>query len=96
MTDIRVDYGVVAAARNNISSGSNKISTTMDNMENDLRPLVEQWTGEASSAYHTSKSNWDSALRDMNNVLVQIQGLLGDSAQDFSSTDRSGANRFGG
>lgn len=96
MTDIRVDYGVVAGAQNDIDAGSNKISNQLTDMEDQLRPLVEQWTGEASSSYQTAKANWNAALTDMNNVLQQIKGLLGESATNFSQTDRQGAARFGG
>lgn len=96
MSDIRIDYAVVSQAQENINQGSRSIGSTMENMENSLRPLVEQWTGEASDAYHKAKANWDSALNGMNQVLQQIRGLLGESATDFHSSDRAGAARFGG
>ena len=96
MPDIRLDYAVTSNARTNIETGANNISTSLSDMEASLRPLVEQWTGEASNAYHVSKQNWDEALTDMKDVLIRISNLLGDTEQQFSSTDRTGANRFGG
>ena len=96
MTDIRVDYGVVASAQNDIDTGSRNISNQLDDMENQLKPLVEQWTGEAANSYQVAKANWNSALTDMSQVLQQIKGLLGESASNFNQTDRSGAARFGG
>lgn len=95
MTSIRVDYAVVAAAQENIQAGANRIHTTLDEMDAQLAPLAEQWTGLASNSYRTAQAEWTAALQDMNQTLNQIRALLGESAQGFDASDRAGASLFG-
>ncbi|MDO5720754.1 MAG: WXG100 family type VII secretion target [Actinomycetaceae bacterium] len=96
MSDINLNYATIAAVQEQIGNKSRNISQQLEDMENTLAPLSQQWSGEASGAYQKAKAQWNAAITDMNQVLVQIRALLGDTAQDFNATDRQGAARFGG
>lgn len=96
MADIRINYGAVASAQNNIGSGETKIRSSLEQMEGDLAPLREQWGGEASTAYQQAKSKWDAAVVSMADVLQQVQRMLGDTGSNFKDTDTKAAQDFGG
>lgn len=96
MADIRIDYGAVSAAQENINSGETKLRSSLEQMEGDLAPLREQWGGEASTAYQQAKAQWDNALIGMADVLRQARGMLGSTGSDFQQTDTNAARRFGG
>lgn len=94
--DIRLDYGTVSNAQDQLTQGNNQIETILDNLEGQLNNMVSQWEGAAQGAYQTARSQWDNAMDQMKVALAKINQLLGETASDMNETDRKGANRFGG
>ncbi|WFP16802.1 WXG100 family type VII secretion target [Citricoccus muralis] len=96
MNTIRVDYAVIATALTNLANGYRDINTNLENMDQDLLPLVEQWTGEASGMYQQSKAEWTDGMNNMNGILDRLRQTLAESVTELSGSDIRGRKRLGG
>lgn len=96
MNTIRIDYAVINTALNNMANGYRDISTDLENMDQDLLPLVEQWTGEASGMYQQSKAEWTQGMHNMNNILERLRQTLAESIGEMAASDVRGRVKMGG
>ncbi|MFD2674959.1 WXG100 family type VII secretion target [Gulosibacter bifidus] len=94
--DIRVNYGTMESAQQQLSQGNSNIENTLDGLETQLNGMVAQWEGSAQGAYQNARAQWDNAMAQMKVALNKLNQLMGETAMDMNATDRKGANRFGG
>lgn len=95
MNTIRVDYGAINTALTNLANGYRNINTTLENMDQDLLPLVDQWTGEASGMYQQSKAEWNQGMHNMNDILSRLRQTLAESVTELSASDTRGRQKMG-
>jgi len=79
VSEILVTFGELESARNSIQTTWTNINRELEDLKRYLQPLVETWTGEASSAYQAHQAKWDRSATDLNQVLNQIGIALGTS-----------------
>lgn len=93
---IQVTFGELENARGSIQTTWANISRELEDLKRFLQPLVETWSGEASTAYQAQQAKWDRAATDLNQVLNQIGVALGTSNENFQTAERQNASRYGG
>jgi WXG100 family type VII secretion target len=91
---ILVTFGELESARNSIQTTWTNISREMEDLKRYLRPLVQTWTGEASSAYQAHQANWDRSAADLNQVLNQIGIALGASNENYQAGESANRARW--
>ncbi|MFC6153856.1 WXG100 family type VII secretion target [Nocardioides yefusunii] len=91
---IMVDHGSLDQASADLGSAARKIRSRLDELESQLAPLAEQWSGEARESYATAKRTWDQALAEMVTLLSDVSLAVADSNDAFRAADRRGAARF--
>lgn len=94
MSDLKVNFGALATAAADISSGANKIEAKLAEMDRSLQPLRANWSGEASASYEGAKTKWTTAITDMKALLADIGRAVQTSGQDYQSTEKSNAARW--
>ena len=94
MSDLKVNFSALATASGDIRSGASQIEQTLANMDDALRPLRANWTGEASSSYEAAKAKWTAAITDMKALLAEIGTAVDTSGQDYQATERANAARW--
>ena len=93
---IQVTFGELENARGSIQTTWTNISQELDDLKRYLQPLVETWSGEASTAYQAQQAQWDRSAGDLNQVLNQIGVALGTSNENFQAAERANTARYGG
>ena len=83
MSEILVTFGELESARSSIQTTWTNISREMEDLKRYLQPMVETWTGDASSAYQAHQAQWDRSANDLNQVLNQIGVALGTSNENY-------------
>jgi 6 kDa early secretory antigenic target len=91
---ILVTFGELESARNSIQATWANISREMEDLKRSLRPLVETWTGDASSAYQAYQTEWDRSANDLNQVLNQIAVALGTSNDNYQAGEVANTRRW--
>jgi ESAT-6 family protein len=94
VSEILVKFGELEAARHSIQTTWANISQQLEDLKRDLRPLVDTWTGDASTAYQADQAKWDRSAADLNQVLNQIGVALGTSNQNYQASEEKNRARF--
>lgn len=92
---IQVTFGALEEARGSIQTAWGNISRELDDLKSYLQPLVQTWSGDASTAYQSQQAQWDRSAADLNQVLNQISVALATSNENFQSAERANAARYG-
>ena len=70
------------------------IDGRMNDLENELRNLQNDWTGQAKGQYEISKQRWNTAIYEMLTVLGQTSTSVTQSNADYIAADQRGAQSF--
>ncbi|MBM6747167.1 WXG100 family type VII secretion target [Bifidobacterium adolescentis] len=77
-----------------IANDAKGIARELDNLDNQVKSLIEQWDGSAREAYHQAQRDWTSKLQEMNQILGQISQATSQIAQQYVESDARSAGRF--
>jgi 6 kDa early secretory antigenic target len=89
-----VDHGALDAAAQDLSHAVRDIDARMNQLEDELRPLQSDWTGQAKDQYAISKQRWNTAIYEMLQLLGQTSSSVTQSNADYVAADQRGAQSF--
>ena len=91
---ILVTFAELESARSAIQATWTNISREMDDLKRYLQPMIETWTGDASTAYQAHQAKWDRSAADLNQVLNQIGVALGVSNENYQAGEAANRARW--
>ena len=91
---IRVDHDALENAAVGMKRIVDAIDGVLDDLVQDLRPLVDQWDGETKAAFHTCERVWNREMTDLKDILERSAQTVQQSNADFRSTDLRNAASF--
>jgi 6 kDa early secretory antigenic target len=94
MPDLRVEHAALDQAAQDLSTAVRAIDGRMNDLENELRNLQNDWTGQAKGQYEISKQRWNTAIYEMLTVLGQTSTSVTQSNADYIAADQRGAQSF--
>lgn len=77
-----------------IANDAKGIAQELDNLDTQVKSLIEQWDGVAREAYHQAQRDWNGKLQEMNQILGQISQATSQIAQQYVESDARSAGRF--
>lgn len=77
-----------------IANDAKGIAQELDNLDTQVKSLIEQWDGAAREAYHQAQRDWNDKLQEMNQILGQISQATSQIAQQYVESDARSAGRF--
>lgn len=77
-----------------VSKRSADIGEALDELDRKVSQLKQSWDGEAKAAYELAQKQWLAEITEINSLLARVGGKLIEIGNDYSATDRRGANRF--
>ncbi|MGH3868770.1 MAG: WXG100 family type VII secretion target [Pseudonocardiaceae bacterium] len=94
MSEILVTFGELESAQRSIQTTWANINQQMEDLKTYLRPMVDTWSGGASSAYQARQAQWDRSANDLHQVLNQIGVALGTSNQNYQEGEAANMRRW--
>ncbi|MEV1048905.1 WXG100 family type VII secretion target [Streptomyces sp. NPDC049916] len=92
---IDVQYSTVRNAIEELTQQTKQIITTLNNLEDELKPLIASWEGDDQAMYRGVQAEWDQATKNMA-LLLGDSGELVQSIHDNHSRDeRRSADNWG-
>lgn len=92
--NISYDFSQLASGQEDMNAGATRIDNVLENLEGQVRPLIERFVGDASMAYYTAQHKWDGLSANLNSLFAQASAQVGASAESMSNSDRSSAGLF--
>jgi 6 kDa early secretory antigenic target len=84
---IKVDYARMESAREQMQAISAQIDEKLDTLRSRLQQI--NWEGGDREAYQAHQTQWDNAVRDINQLLNEIGGGVGIARQNYVDTENS-------
>jgi 6 kDa early secretory antigenic target len=94
MSEIKVSFGALEAARADVSGTAARISGQLGDLKGFLAPLVGGWEGQAATEYQVKQRQWDTAAADLAGVLGQIGVALGVANDSYRQVEHVNAARW--
>jgi WXG100 family type VII secretion target len=89
-----VNFGALQQGSADIQKALSSLQSQLSQLDQDARPLVATWAGDAQAAYQVRQAKWTSASEDLSNILRNIKVAVDESAQDYQDTERKAQQRF--
>src|SRR4051794_41040056 len=89
MSEIRVTFAALEAARTDVAGTATRISGRLDDLRRAVTPLAATWEGQAADEYRTRQRQWDTAAADLTRVLADIGRALGGAEDGYRATERA-------
>ncbi len=91
---IRVNHAALDQAAADMMKGVEDINERLNRLENELKPLRDDWIGAQQTSYHEAKRTWDTAISEMTQLLRETHLAVTSSREDYQAADANGAKRF--
>ena len=95
MDQIKYPFGNIAAAAADIRATAGSMNALLDDLKQQLRPMVSTWEGDSASAYQTAQAKWDSAAAELNTILETIASTVQEGNDRMSEVNRMAAASWG-
>jgi len=88
MSDVfEADPSSIENLRDEIVAASSSIDFQLQGLTSELNYLMTQWTGEASAAYLSAQSEWNSSMASIQSILAEAGALLSGIAARYTTTE---------
>lgn len=94
MSEIKVGFGALEAARADVAGTAARISGQLEDLRRFLAPMVATWEGQAAGEYRATQQRWDTAAADLAAVLGQIGVALGTANERYRQVEQANAARW--
>ncbi|WP_214367188.1 WXG100 family type VII secretion target [Pseudonocardia sp. H11422] len=94
MSEIKVSFGELAAAQQNVAGTAQRISSRLDELQRFLTPLAATWEGQAATDYQARQRQWDTAAADLAAVLARVGVALGTANDSYQQVEQRNARRW--
>jgi 6 kDa early secretory antigenic target len=86
MGEIQINFQALSAGQAGIGKTFGQLQATLDELEADLQPMIETWSGAAQEAYLTCKNRWDAAALELAAVLQTVSRAVGIANENYQAT----------
>ncbi|MFJ8929747.1 MULTISPECIES: WXG100 family type VII secretion target [unclassified Streptomyces] len=93
---IDVQYPKVRQAIEELTEQTQHIITTLNNLEDELKPLIASWEGADQEMYRGVQAEWDQATKNMAQLLGDNGELIQSIHDNHSRDERRSADNWGG
>ncbi|MCW2597157.1 MAG: hypothetical protein JWR06_990 [Jatrophihabitans sp.] len=87
MGDIHVQFDALQTGEQGIRSNYAKLTATLEQLESDLQPMINSWSGTAQESYLACKKQWDDAALALSQVLNSIGQAVGQAHQNYTAAE---------
>ncbi|MCW2597156.1 MAG: family type secretion target [Jatrophihabitans sp.] len=86
MGEIQVNFQALQAGQDGVRQTYNRLQATLEELEADLKPMIESWTGSAQESYLACKRQWDDGARSLAAVLESVSRAVGTANENYRAT----------
>ncbi|MFF9062401.1 WXG100 family type VII secretion target [Streptomyces sp. NPDC101213] len=92
---IDLQYATVRHAIEELMDQTQQIITTLNTLEDELKPLITSWEGSDQEMYRGVQAEWDQATKNMATLLGDNGQLIQMIHDNHSRDERASAENWG-
>ena len=93
---LRVHHAELENSADRMDQTFARVQDALTELQNNLDPLVNDWSGQAREAYLVAKNTWNKEMEGMANILTQTSNAVRTANGDYMTADKKGSGLFGG
>ena len=94
MSEIHVQFESLEAGASGIKQNYAKLQATLEQLNSDLAPMLNSWSGSAQEAYQSCKKQWDDAADALALVLSNIGQAVSQAHENYSGAEQAAMNNW--
>jgi 6 kDa early secretory antigenic target len=91
---VKAVFGSLSDGQAQFMAAYNGLSSTVNELDAQLRSNLSTWDGQAQEAYYQAKAVWDNAIADMGMVIQNLSSVIGTANDNYQLTETSNAAMF--
>ena len=95
-TAYEINNAGVNAAIDEMMGATKAIENVVNNLEECCATTLGTWVGEAQTVYRSAMTEWDTAVREMQDLLIRASQTLGDVQQTYQAAELMNADQWSG
>jgi len=93
--EVHVRFEALSSGAAGIMGTHRALQSTLDNLEAELGPMVNSWTGDAKEAYFLQKQKWDEASQAMATILQRMGQAVEQAHGNYTAAETANRNIWG-
>ena len=89
MPEIHVQFESLQSGQQDIQRNLAALTGTLEQLEADLAPMINSWSGAAQESYLACKKQWDDAAESLAGVLGNIGQAVGQANDNYQSAEQA-------
>ncbi|MGK5550483.1 WXG100 family type VII secretion target [Actinomadura kijaniata] len=95
MSYTRANFGGLTEGEAQFSQAARALLDELSDLEGKLKTKLNQWEGGAQEAYWRFQKEWDTAAKDMQNVVAQLGVAIRDAHDNYQAAERANTGIWG-
>ncbi|BBA96926.1 hypothetical protein RVR_2450 [Actinacidiphila reveromycinica] len=95
MATYNVDMSQVDFIVGEMNTITQRINSTLTDLDNQARINLSEWTSDAQTVYAEVKAQWDAAASDMTQKAALATRMLGTINESYGDGERQGVRLWG-
>lgn len=94
MGEIHVQFEALQAGEQGIRNNYAKLTATLEQLQSDLQPMINSWSGQAQESYLQCKKQWYDASQALSQVLNSVAQAVGQAHQNYQGAESSALSNW--
>jgi 6 kDa early secretory antigenic target len=94
MGEISVRFDALQGGEQGIRNNYSKLTATLEQLNSDLQPMINSWSGDARDAYMQCKKQWDDASQALAQVLNSVAQAVGQANQNYQGAESAARSNW--
>ncbi|GAA1559567.1 hypothetical protein GCM10009678_48170 [Actinomadura kijaniata] len=95
MSYMRANFGGLTEGEAQFTQAARALMDELSDLEGKLKTKLNQWEGGAQEAYWRFQKEWDTAAKDMQNVVAQLGVAIRDAHDNYQAAERANTGIWG-
>jgi 6 kDa early secretory antigenic target len=91
---VKAVFGSLSDGEAQFVAAYNGLSSTVNDLDGQLRSSLSTWDGQAQAAYYEAKAVWDKAIADMGMVIQGLSQVIGTANANYQTAEQTNAGMF--
>jgi 6 kDa early secretory antigenic target len=91
---VKAVFGSLSDGQAQFVAAFNGLSSTVNDLDAQLRTNLSTWDGQAQQAYYQAKAVWDQAIASMGTVIQNLSSVIGNANDNYQLAETSNAAMF--
>jgi 6 kDa early secretory antigenic target len=89
MGEINVQFESLLQGQAGIAQTYSRLTSTLEELESKLAPMLQTWTGQAQESYLQCKKQWDEAAANLATVLNSIGNAVQTAHDNYRAAENA-------